>query len=125
MKYLKPFAFFTAGGTTYVLLELLWRKRSHISMFLTGGACFLLLGKLRDRQFLTRALMGSAIITTAELIAGLLFNRNYNVWDYRNEPLNFKGQICPLFSFLWMPVSLGGIWLYQQADNLWNKNKRR
>ena len=121
MKYLKPFVFFTAGGTGYVLLELLWRRRSHGSMFLTGGICFLLLGKLKDYQFLTRAMLGSVIITTAELIAGLLFNRNYKVWDYRNKPCNVKGQICPQFSLLWMPVSLGGIWLYQQADNLWNK----
>lgn len=121
MKYLKPFVFFTAGGTGYVLLELLWRRRSHGSMFLTGGICFLLLGKLKNYQFLTRAMLGSVIITTAELIAGLLFNRSYKVWDYRNKPFNFKGQICPQFSLLWMPVSLGAMWLYRQADKLWNK----
>ncbi len=121
MKYCKPFLYFTAGGTTYVLLELLWRKRSHSSMFLTGGICFLLLGKLKDRPLLSRALLGSALITAAELIAGLLFNRHYQVWDYRNKALNYKGQICPQFSLLWMPVSLGGIWLYQQADKLWGK----
>mgnify|MGYP007039094459 CR=1 FL=1 len=35
------------------------------------------------------------IITTVELAAGLIFNRDYAVWDYRGIPGNFCGQICP------------------------------
>ena len=118
MKYLKPLTFFAAGGTGYVLLELLWRGRSHGSMFLVGGICFLLLGKLQKRHLplLCRAILGSFIITTAELGAGLIFNRDYRVWDYRNEAFHFYGQICPLFSFLWMPVSLGAMWLYEKLE---------
>ena len=37
---------FLVGGFGYVALELLWRGRSHASMFLAGGICFLLLGGL-------------------------------------------------------------------------------
>ena len=39
---------FAVGGGAYVGLELLYRGRSHISMFAAGGACFLLLGKIRQ-----------------------------------------------------------------------------
>ena len=78
----------------------------------------MLLGKLQKRHLplLRRAILGSFIITTAELGAGLIFNRDYRVWDYRNEAFHFYGQICPLFSFLWMPVSLGAMWLYEKME---------
>ena len=91
-------------------LELLWRGRSHPSMFLAGGVCFLLLGQLnrvRPRlPLILRALFGALAITQVELLTGLLFNRNYQVWDYRNTPLNFFGQICLPYCLLWIPLSL-------------------
>ena len=89
-------------------------------MFLTGGVCFLLLGKLnsvRPRLPLPlRGVVGAGIITTAELLAGLLFNREYRVWDYRHLPANFHGQICLPFSLLWIPLSLGAMALYGFLD---------
>ena len=90
-------------------------------MFYAGGACFLLLGQLERRRLslLSRAILGSLAITSVELAAGLLVNRNYQVWDYRKEPFNFRGQICPQFSLLWLPVSLGGMWLHGQLDRLY------
>ena len=101
-------------------LELLWRGWSHGSMFLAGGSCFLLLGKLsRTRPRLPwplRALMGTLIITTVELAAGLVFNRDYTVWDYRSMPGNYFGQVCLPFSLLWIPVSLGAMVLYDLLD---------
>ena len=101
-------------------LELLWRGRSHISMFLAGGLCFLLLGRLNRVQprlpLALRCLVGAGIITTVELAAGLLTNRDYSVWDYRQLPLNFHGQICLPYSLLWIPVSLGAMGLYRLAE---------
>lgn len=48
-------------------------------------------------------LMGISL-TVLELIAGLIFIENMNVklWDYSNKPLNYKGIICPEFSFYWI-----------------------
>lgn len=116
MKIMKPIALFSLGGTGYVALEWLWRGWSHGSMFLAGGTCFLLLGKLntvRPRLRLPlRGLAGAGIITMIELLAGLLFNRDYRVWDYRHLPLNFHGQICLRFFLLWIPLSLGAMWLH-------------
>ena len=109
---------FYLGGAGYMTLEFLWRGRSHGSMFLAGGSCFLLLGRLRKRSlplpFL--AIAGSGVITGVELLSGLLFNRDYRVWDYRNLPLQFKGQICLPYSLLWLPLSLGAMELYRHLD---------
>ena len=120
MQLKKQALFFFLGGAGYVALELLWRGRSHISMFLTGGACFLLLGKLNKTEprlpLPLRGFVGGGIITMLELLAGLLFNRNYTVWDYRHLPLNYHGQICLPFFLLWMPLSLGAMAFYQWIE---------
>ena len=55
-------------------------------------------------------------ITAVELAAGLLVNRGYHVWDYRQMPLNFLGQICLPYSLLWMPVSYGAMRLYNALN---------
>ena len=85
-------------------------------MFLAGGICFLLIGhmdRVQPRMSLPfQAVAGSVIITAVELGAGLLVNRDHGVWDYRDQPGNFLGQICPLFSLLWIPLSLAAVLLF-------------
>jgi len=107
---------FYTGGAAYLSLELLYRGRSHGSMFLAGGMCFLLIGRLNHISprlpLPARAAVGALIVTMVEFAAGLLVNREYAVWDYRNQPGNLMGQICPLFTALWMPLSLLAIFLY-------------
>ena len=110
LEFLKKSALFAIGGGIYVGLELLWRGRSHISMFAAGGICFLLLGKIR--RLPGRVILGPAVITAVELATGLLVNRDYAVWDYRSVPGNFMGQICPLYTLLWLPLSLAAMGLY-------------
>ncbi len=118
MKNWKDLPLFALGGAGYVGLELLWRGRSHGSMFLAGGSCFLLLGKLGSRlpgSIPLRGLAGAGVITAVELVTGLIFNRDYSVWDYRGLPLNFLGQVCLPFSLLWAPLGLGAMALYPIA----------
>lgn len=121
MKHMKLAVLFFLGGGAYVGLELLYRGRSHISMFFAGGLCFLLLGRLGESGFAlpVRALLGAAIITVVELLTGLMVNRDYAVWDYRHQPFNFWGQICPVFTLLWLPLSLAAMALYKRLDRLW------
>ena len=120
MRFWKQTFLFALGGCGYMGLECLWRGWSHGSMFLAGGSAFLLLGKLErplaEKGWLTRSLAASGAITAVELAAGLLFNRSYTVWDYRQTPLNFKGQICLPFSLLWAPIGLGGMALYRALN---------
>ncbi len=120
MKLRKALILFALGGLGYVGIELLWRGRSHISMFFAGGVCFLLLGRLSRTTprlpLWLQGVFGTVIITSVELLTGLLANRDYGVWDYRDMPLNFYGQVCLPFSLLWIPLSLGAILLYRWLD---------
>lgn len=116
MKYAKLPLLFCTGGASYMILELIWRGRSHGSMFLAGGICFLLLGRLTKLPLPLKAVTGAAMITAVELGIGLLFNRSYQVWDYRQMPFSLFGQICLPFSLLWIPVGLGAMGIYRLLD---------
>ena len=118
MKIWRKTFLFYLGGMLYCGLELLWRGRTHGSMFLLGGACFLILGqvgRLRAGIF-ARAVLGGLLITAAELMVGLVVNRHFQVWDYRSMPLNFCGQICPLYALLWTFLSPIGFWTYRHIE---------
>ena len=111
---------FTVGGGTYVALELLWRGRSHWTMFALGGGCFLAIGELKKRlpraNAALRAVLGSGICTAGELLTGLALNRDYTIWDYRQLPFNFRGQICLPFTLLWVPLSALAAVLFAHLD---------
>ena len=118
MEIMKKTVLGCLGGGAYVGLELLWRGRSHISMFAAGGICFLLLGRLSRLKKPVRLLLGPLVITAVELATGLLVNRDFSVWDYRGSPGNFLGQICPAFTLLWLPLSAVGMALYPRLERL-------
>ena len=118
MELIRKAAMGCIGGGAYVGLELLWRGRSHISMFAAGGVCFLLLGRLRRVRGPVRLVLGPVVITAVELATGLLVNRDYTVWDYRAIPGNFLGQICPAFTLLWLPLSVIAMEIYPRLDRL-------
>ena len=123
MKIWKTAVLFYLGGSAYMMLEFLWRGRSHGSMFLLGGLCFLLVGGVLGRAtripLAMRLVLGAGVITALELATGLLVNRDYSVWDYREMPYQFLGQICLMFSLLWIPVSLLAMGLYRLAQKAW------
>ena len=98
------------GGSGYVLVELVWRGRSHVSMFLLGGLCFWLIGQLNNGRSISlayQACLGAVTVTVLELITGLVVNRwlGLGVWDYSSLPVNFMGQICLYYFVLWIPLS--------------------
>ena len=101
-----------------MLLELIWRGRSHSSMFLAGGLCLNLVGHLEEVEpklpLPLRILTGAGIITMVELGMGLIFNRDFSVWDYRKVRGNYMGQICLPFCLIWIPISAlaGRLYLY-------------
>lgn len=104
------------GGGAYVLVEIWWRGYSHISMFILGGVCFWLIGRL-DWRFqvpvAAQACLGACVVTVLELITGLIVNRwlGLGVWDYSGLPMNFLGQICLYYFVLWIPLSAAAVFL--------------
>ena len=100
------------GGMIYVLIELLFRGRSHFTMFILGGVCFVSVGLINEvlpwnTPFQLQMLLGGSIITVLEFISGCILNLYFGlgIWDYSDQLGNILGQICPLFSLLWVFLS--------------------
>lgn len=115
---LKCLFLFAIGGSTYYLIECIWRGYSHPSMAILGGLCFVIIGLLNEvytweMSLISQMLISSLIITALELTTGLIVNKwlNWGVWDYSRTPYNFMGQICLLYTNLWFLLSLPGILL--------------
>lgn len=122
MKNLCLFLRGILGGSLYCLTEILWRGFSHISMFLVGGICFVLLsfiGRMKQ-PFVLRVLIGAGAVTVIEFVSGCILNLmlNLNVWDYSARPFNLLGQVCLLFMILWIPLCAMGILINQWLDQL-------
>lgn len=108
---------FLTGGFLYCIIEMLYRGHSHYSMVILGGLCFIIIGKLNedflewDTPLLVQGVLGSIIITTLEFVTGIIVNLHFglNVWDYSSRAFNVLGQICPLYSFLWIIASIVAI----------------
>lgn len=108
---------FFIGGNIYMLIEILWRGYTHWTMFLLGGLCFVIMGLLNEHIFLwelslvEQSVISAVIITIFEFCTGCICNLclGWEIWDYSGLPLNLCGQICLLFSVLWIPLSVVGI----------------
>lgn len=108
---------FLVGGRIYTWIELLWRGRTHWTMFLLGGICFVIMGLLNEHifpwemTFALQSLTSAGIITIFEFLTGCIVNIwfGWQVWDYSKLPCNLLGQVCLYFFLLWIPLSAVGI----------------
>ena len=104
-KYLFIFLF---CGIGYVAIELLFRGRSDVSMFILAGICgTVFLTWLNniftyDTDFILQVFICGTMCTLAEWICGLLINTDFHVWDYRTLPLTSPdGQVNFFFYLAW------------------------
>jgi len=117
-KYMLIFAFGAAG---YGAIELAFRGRTHWTMLITGGICFMLIymitlcRKIRKWQ---KWLLGGIVITVVEFMVGSIVNigLGWKVWSYANMPYNLWGQICPTFSALWCLLCIPIMWLCDRVE---------
>ncbi len=117
-RFLQYTLLFFVGGFSYGGIEILFRGHSHISMFIAGGICFILIGLLNESYFvhmslISQMVISAGIITGVEFVTGLIVNvwLGLNVWDYSSEPYNILGQVCLLYTNLWFLLSLFAILL--------------
>lgn len=115
-RLVKPSVLFVIGGLLYISIELLWRGRTHWTMFIVGGFCFLSVGLINeafewDMSLLKQMLISAIWITIVEADAGIILNGVYklHIWDYSDMPFNFLGQICLPYTILWFFLSLPAI----------------
>lgn len=73
---------FCIGGLAYNAIEILWRGYTHWSMFIVGGACFQIIGRVQNAfrhvSLFRRCVLCSAAITAVEFASGCLFNLHMN-----------------------------------------------
>ena len=106
-EYLLYSLAFLFGGNAYCLIELIYRSRTHYSMFFCSGIAIVILLFIYQNNKsispLAFSLIASAVITCLELIFGIIFNimLSEQVWDYSKTPFNILGQICLPFSIIW------------------------
>lgn len=113
---------FYIGCTTGWIIELIFRRIVHKTWvnpgFLVGpylpiygfGVCsltgiYFLFFQKNLPSILVILLMGLTM-TLIEFIGGLSFvNKPVKLWDYSDRWGNYKGIICPLFSFIWTIIA--------------------
>lgn len=130
MTILEILTVYTTGALGYGGIELLWRGRTHWSMLVTGGACFLCMYLIENHsreKVWHKLVMSAAVITTLEFLAGAVVNLRlgWAVWDYSDMPLNLMGQICAAFSLAWLIISVPGLYLCRLLHQLLRRGRLR
>ena len=106
-------AAFFLGGLSYGAIELLWRRRTHWTMVLTGGICFLgiyRVAALTALAPLAQYILCAMFITAVEFLVGAIVNvgLGWGVWDYSHQRFNLYGQVCALYALYWFVLSIPG-----------------
>ena len=108
---------FLVGGCLYSTVEIVYRQYTHVSMFFAGGICLVVIALIDTLtpgvRFIFKPILCGLAITAVELIFGLILNvaLGMSVWNYSSEPLNLFGQVCLLFSVLWVIISIPALLL--------------
>jgi len=64
-------------------------------------------------------LLNQAVCTAIDYGTGMVANQNYELWDYRDMPFNFQGQICLQNSLVYGVLSTYAAWrLFPRMERL-------
>ena len=121
-KIIAMFSVFVVTGILYGLIEILFKGfvhntwTTHYSMIVLAGFSSILIGLLNEKiswdiPVWKQAIIGGLIITMGELLTGLVFNLDFSIWNYSDMFMNFRGQICVVFSIAWIFISIPIIFL--------------
>ena len=103
---------FLIGAVGYASIEIIWRGRTHWSMIIAGGLCFILFSLvaeiLKEKSILLKVGICAVGVTLIEFWFGVIFNiwLKMDVWDYSDVPFNILGQVCPIFTLAWAGIAL-------------------
>lgn len=110
------------SGSLYTSIQLFFRGRTDYTMFIlafiVGIFIFILNNTILqfDTDYGIQVLICAGFSTFMELVFGLLFNQDYHIWDYRDLPFNYCGQICLPFALVWVVICAGSIILLDWID---------
>lgn len=104
---------FPAEGSAAVLAELALRPannyvksfaRSHSDAGLIPESPAIALA------FTACFLVNQIVCTSVDYTTGMVANRNYELWDYRDMKFHYKGQICLQNSLIYSAVATAAVW---------------
>ena len=94
---------FTAEGAALVAIVLILQPAAQWLLKKTGNRVWLAL----PLSFLLNALVCTAI----DFTTGMIANQNYELWDYRDMPFNFMGQVCLQNSMVYSIAATLIVWV--------------
>ena len=106
---------FVVSGLIYMMLELIWRGRTHWTMFLCAGLCGLVMANVNNNllnfetDFRIQVLTSALCCTAFEFLFGIIFNGDFSIWDYRGlwGTIHILGdQVNILFFGIWIIISI-------------------
>lgn len=108
---------FIIGGILYLLIELIYRGHTHISMGFAGGLSFMMLHSLftlyPNIRIVAKCSLGTVIITSIEYLFGLMLNikLKLGIWNYSGHRFNLYGQICLRYSLYWAALTIPAVYI--------------
>ena len=94
---------FTAEGAALVAIVVVLHPASRWLLEKTGGRIVLAVAL----SFLLNAL----VCTSIDFTTGMLANRDFQLWDYRDMPFNFLGQVCLQNSMVYSIAATLIVWV--------------
>ncbi len=102
---------FPAEGIAGVLIALLLSPLREHLLKLTGGRTVPALA--------ASFLVNQVACTSIDYLTGMVANRNYELWDYREMPFNFQGQVCLQNSLVYTAAATLVAWVAYPARQKW------
>ena len=110
------------AGYLYVCLEILFRGFSDVSMLFAASICAIPMIALNnvysfELDYFVQVMLCGVFCTCVEYMIGrYLVNQQYQLWDYREMPFNVHGQVCLVFSLVWIVISAVMIPIFDYID---------
>ena len=99
-----PTVFIIGAGATAVWS--FFRGHTHWTMYVLGGICLCLIYAISNYNKLT--IPENGLYAQWQHVSGVYCrwpcqpHPGLEVWTYSHYPMNILGQVCPLFSLLWL-----------------------
>lgn len=102
---------FPAEGIAGILIALALSPLQKKLLAVTGG---------RVLPALTASFLANQVVCTViDYLTGMVANRNYELWDYREMPFNFQGQVCLQNSIVYTAAATLMTWVAVPAREAW------
>ena len=108
---------FTAEGAALVAIVVILHPASRWLLKKTGGRVAL--------AVLLSFLLNALVCTSIDFTTGMIANQDYSLWDYRDMPFNFLGQICLQNSMVYSTAATLIVWVvYPFMDRVMRRSPR-